>query len=214
MSTGTISAAALQYFESKGIQLILEEAMHDLVLEMPEDPLVFLEEAFRRPTPVHVIIIGPCGSGKTTLAATLAAHYGVTHVAATPAVAGDMVMPADVLGELKRLQKDGRGWVLDGFPQTRADAIQLQTSGISPQHVFELQIPASVALERATASAADPSKHTEEPTAIAKNYEHYEVRRIEITTSYQHCYRGVDATVSAEEVAAEVMKTIDAFQRM
>ncbi|GET87355.1 hypothetical protein, conserved [Leishmania tarentolae] len=211
MSVGSISAESVQYFETKGISSILDEAMHNLMLEMPSDPLAFLEEAFRRPTPVHVMITGPQGSGKTTLAAKLAARYGITHVSATPQAAGDMSMPSDVLSELKHLHKEGKGWVLDGFPQSRVDAIQLQTSGISPQLVFELQVPLSVAMQRATAGVADPSKCQQEASALADKYEHYDVRRIEVTNSYQHCYRVIDATAPAEEVAAEVVKTIDAL---
>ncbi|KAK7199396.1 Holliday junction DNA helicase ruvB-like protein [Novymonas esmeraldas] len=211
MATGSLSDAALRYFESKDIQSILDEAMHGLVREMPTDPLAYLEAAFRRTTPLHVIVTGPRGSGKTTLAATVAAHYGVAHVAAHTTAAGDVAMPAALFEELMSLQKGGKGWVLDGFPQTRADAIQLQTSGVAPQQVFELQVPLAVALQRATASAADPSSGAEEAAAIAKCYELYDVRRIEVITSYQPCYRGIDATVSTDEVKAAVLRAIDAL---
>ncbi|CAJ1006997.1 hypothetical protein Q4I28_002311 [Leishmania naiffi] len=209
MSIGSLSDITLQYLESKGIQSILDEAMHNVVLQMPEDPLAFLEKEFRRPTPVQVILTGPCGSGKTTLAAKLAAHYGIAHVSATVKDVGDVAMPADMLRELKGLQQEGKGWVLDGFPQTRADAIQLQTSGISPQLLFELQVPPGVALVRATAHAGASSKHTEDAAPIVKSYHLYDVRRTEIVTSYKPFYRAIDATVAAEEVAANVMKAID-----
>ncbi|KAG5504136.1 hypothetical protein JIQ42_05968 [Leishmania sp. Namibia] len=211
MSTGSLSVATLQYFESKGIQSILDEAMHNLMLEMPEDPLAFLEEAFRRPTPVHVILTGPRGSGKTTLAGRLGAHYGIVHVAAPTAAATDVAMPADVLRELRGLQKEGKGWVLDGFPQTRADVIQLQTSGISPQLVFELQVPPGVAVRRAITGAADSPGHPEDAAAVAKCHELYDVRRMEVITSYRPCYRGIDATGTADEVAADVVRAIDAL---
>ncbi|KAG5481925.1 hypothetical protein LSCM1_05635 [Leishmania martiniquensis] len=211
MSTGSLSAAALQYFESKGIQFILDEAMHNLVLEMPEDPLAFLENAFRRPTPVRVILTGSCGSGKTTLATKIAAHYGIAHVAAPAAAAQDADVPTGVLMKLGCLQKEGKGWVLDGFPQTRADVIQLQTSGISPQLVFELQVPLEVAVARVTAAATDAPNHLQDATAIAKSNALYNVRRIEIINCYKPCYRGIDATRPADEVAADVVKAIDAL---
>ncbi|KAG5508702.1 hypothetical protein JKF63_05200 [Porcisia hertigi] len=213
MSTGSVSDATLEYFNSKGIQSILEEAMHNLVLEMPEDPLTFLDEVFRRPTPVRVILTGPRGSGKTTLAAKLAAHYGVAHVLASAATVDDVAMPGDVLEELKSLQRKGKGWVLDGLPQTRAEVIQLQTLGVSPQHVFELQVPLGVVLERFTATATGTSSQLESLEAIAKSQKLYNVRRIEIVTSYQRCYHAIDATPPAEQVTADVIRAIDTLQR-
>lgn len=41
-----------------------------------------------------------------------------------------------------------RGWVLDGFPQTRQQSIHMVKRGISPLNIFHLQVPVEEVYKR------------------------------------------------------------------
>ncbi|XP_042322445.1 adenylate kinase 8-like isoform X2 [Sceloporus undulatus] len=51
------------------------------------------------------------------------------------------------------------GWVLDGFPETRKQALQLQSVGIAPRHVVILKAPDMVLVERNLGKLVDPLTH-------------------------------------------------------
>lgn len=204
----------MEYFKAKNIQFILDEAMHNLVQAMPDDPLDFLENAFRTPTPLRVILLGPPGSGKSTLAAKMAERFGVAHIEASPdASNGDLTAAANVIPRITKVHASGQGWVLDGFPETRAGTIQLQTCGVSPQKVFELQAPLEVTMARikGTSSGAEDQKQTSEE-AIMRRYRYYDMRRSEVAAAYRSCFVQIAANGKADEIVEQVAKEIDAMQ--
>ncbi|PVD22287.1 hypothetical protein C0Q70_18096 [Pomacea canaliculata] len=49
-----------------------------------------------------------------------------------------------------------KGWVLEGFPQTRQEALALQELGIYPKHCVVLDAPDTVLIERAAGKRIDP----------------------------------------------------------
>ncbi|XP_053551924.1 adenylate kinase 8, partial [Bombina bombina] len=50
-----------------------------------------------------------------------------------------------------------RGWLLDGFPQTRQQALMLQMTGTAPDHVVVLDAPDVVLIERNMGKRIDPT---------------------------------------------------------
>lgn len=99
--------------------------------------------------PVKLVLIGPPGSGKGTQALRLAERYGVPHIstgdilraavrAGTPLgqqvsavlASGSLVsddLVTDVVRDRLRRQDVARGFVLDGYPRTVAQAATLDT---------------------------------------------------------------------------------------
>nr|XP_030694317.1 adenylate kinase 8 isoform X3 [Globicephala melas] len=49
-----------------------------------------------------------------------------------------------------------RGWILDGIPETREQALLIQTLGVSPRHVIVLSAPDTVLIERNLGKRIDP----------------------------------------------------------
>nr|XP_054376741.1 adenylate kinase 8 isoform X1 [Pongo abelii] len=50
----------------------------------------------------------------------------------------------------------GQGWILDGIPETREQALRIQTLGIAPRHVIMLSAPDMVLIERNLGKRIDP----------------------------------------------------------
>lgn len=135
-------------------------------------------EALRFPAP-KLLVAGPPGSGKGTLGKALAALTGAAHVstgellrdllargdghphAATIAAcmqAGKLV-PAEIMRDLvlERLrQPDCRlfGFILDGYPPSRADLANLTSNGVLPDLVFYLECSDATAAARQVGRAA------------------------------------------------------------
>lgn len=70
-------------------------------------------------------------------------------------------MPHRLLVRLvqERLQEEdcvSRGWILDGIPETREQALLIQTLGITPRHVIVLSAPDTVLIERNLGKRIDP----------------------------------------------------------
>ncbi|KAM4577804.1 adenylate kinase 8 [Fundulus diaphanus] len=136
-----------------------------LVLEQPEDPVSCLVGFLQRSSPQcpRVMLLGPPAVGKRTLANRLSATLEAVHVSAERVLQGQSKQEgsAEVLVQLlqRRLKEKDclhRGWVLEGFPQTRLQVLQLQQAGIIPEHVVMLEAPEEVLLERNRGKLIDP----------------------------------------------------------
>lgn len=125
---------------------------------------------------MNLILLGPPGAGKGTQAKMLCAHYGIPQISTGDILreavrqqspmgvkakscmdAGALVPDEVVVGIVRdRLQQDDcqKGFVLDGFPRTvaQADALKaaLVESGQSLDAVISLEVEAEALIERLT----------------------------------------------------------------
>ena len=127
----------------------------------------------------RLIIIGPAASGKTTLADKVAEkcgcprigtgellHHAITSgselgARAKEALDGGGVVPEEMLVELlvARVQATDcvqRGWVLDGFPRTPAEAEMVLAAGVQCDKLVVLEVEDEVAQARSASRKTDP----------------------------------------------------------
>ncbi|XP_053427729.1 adenylate kinase 8 isoform X3 [Nycticebus coucang] len=137
------------------------------------------EKAPARPVP-KVIILGPPASGKTTIAMWLCKHLNTNllsvenlivkefsflaaearkHYQKTKTVPS-MLLVKLIEGRLAEEDCIRRGWILDGIPETREQALIIQSRGIIPRHVILLSALDTVLMERNLGKRIDP--HTGE----------------------------------------------------
>nr|XP_061836025.1 adenylate kinase 8 isoform X3 [Nerophis lumbriciformis] len=123
----------------------------------------------------RVLLLGPPAAGKHTLAQKLCADLRAVHVTlkcllddqsetseqARQYTLKQQEVPDELLVQLiqERLKQTdcfNQGWVLDGLPQTRLQARNLQQGGVIPKHVVILEAPEDVLMERHQGRLLDP----------------------------------------------------------
>lgn len=126
-----------------------------------------------------IILAGAPASGKGTQCEILTAKYGCVHLstgdmlraavkagtplgksAAVAMDAGALVPDEVVIGMIvERLAADDvadRGWLLDGFPRTGAQAAALDAAGVVPDAVLTLDVGVDTLVRRVTGRRSDP----------------------------------------------------------
>jgi len=124
--------------------------------------------------PPRVVIIGPCGSGRSTQCQMIAKHYGCVHVdiaalvkdlqekkkSAVAEVPAEFVSDeelCDVVGKrLNEIDCARKGWVLDGFPKTGSQAEFLRKAHLFPSRVLCLNIDEDAVVQRMSSRRIDP----------------------------------------------------------
>eukprot|EP00933_Yihiella_yeosuensis_P014789 TRINITY_DN1310_c0_g1_i1.p1 TRINITY_DN1310_c0_g1~~TRINITY_DN1310_c0_g1_i1.p1 ORF type:complete len:498 (-),score=114.28 TRINITY_DN1310_c0_g1_i1:289-1710(-) len=122
----------------------------------------------------RICVVGPCGSGRTTQCRNIAQQYGVVHVDLAdlmrkhqqetgkavedvpPDFYGDEEICALVGKRLKETDCERKGWVLDGFPKTKAQANFLRQAHLWPSRVIELKTSVEVVKDRVSGRRLDP----------------------------------------------------------
>ncbi|XP_021564385.1 adenylate kinase 8-like, partial [Carlito syrichta] len=123
-----------------------------------------------------IVILGPPASGKTTIAMWLCKHLNSNLLSMENLVLRQFssmaaetrkhyqktkTLPSRLLIQLiqERLAEEEcvkRGWILDGIPETREQALMIQTLGITPRHVVVLSASDTVLIERNLGKRIDP----------------------------------------------------------
>merc|ERR1719420_2163888 len=124
--------------------------------------------------PPRVIIIGPCGSGRSTQAQMIAKHYGCVHVdiaalvkdlqekknSAVAEVPAEFVSDeelCEVVGKrLNEIDCVRKGWVLDGFPKTPSQAEFMRKAHLWPSRVCNLTVDEDTVVQRLSSRRIDP----------------------------------------------------------
>uniref|UniRef100_A0A8C7QLI0 Adenylate kinase 8 n=1 Tax=Oncorhynchus mykiss TaxID=8022 RepID=A0A8C7QLI0_ONCMY len=124
-----------------------------------------------------------------------------------------------------------QGWVLEGIPQTREEALSLQEAGVAPNHVVLLEAPDAVLIERSQGKRIDPvtgdvyhvtfiwpedkevvqrlerQKAVSEEQLVAQLMQHHrEVHALRKT--YRNCLKGIDADQPHVDVFDQVLTYI------
>ncbi|XP_041369348.1 adenylate kinase 8-like [Gigantopelta aegis] len=165
------------YAEKNGVFDMYKKLLEQLIINKPEDPIAFLIEQLKRENDdvPQVIILGPPASGKRSIAKlvcakTRAAHLTMENLVAEAEVdvkeqaeqfisrkqaVPDRLWLRIIQSRMKLFDCVKKGWVLEGFPQTRDQAQVLQENGIYPKHCIILEAPDTVFIERAAGKRFD-----------------------------------------------------------
>ncbi|XP_041644058.1 adenylate kinase 8 [Cheilinus undulatus] len=165
------------YADKHNIFHLLQNMVSSLVIDQPEDPISYMINLLQRDSVdiPKIIVLGPPAVGKHTVAKKLSTELGAIHVSiesllkdpsalsaqAHQYTLKEQELSAELVVKLIQQRLDtvdcfNKGWVLEGIPQTRLQALSLQQIGILPEHVVMLEAPDDVLLERSQGKLVDP----------------------------------------------------------
>lgn len=136
-------------------------------------------EMERKPTAPKIIIAGAPAAGKGTQCEVITAQLGVIHLSTGDILRAAVKEGSDLGKKAKEYMDSGqlvpdelitgvvvdrlqqpdcleKGWLLDGFPRTRAQADALSKEGILPDCFILLDVPQEILVERVTGRRTDP----------------------------------------------------------
>ncbi|KAL0978957.1 hypothetical protein UPYG_G00178470 [Umbra pygmaea] len=240
------------YAEKHEIFDLVQTLVTSLMVDKPEDPIQYLMCLLKRVNvEVHrVMLLGPPASGKSTIAQKLCENTKAIHISAINILqefteltkeaqeykAKQQEIPVDLWIKLikQRLSKVDcvrRGWVLDGIPQTREEALSLQEAGVIPDHVVLLEALDTLLIERSHGKRIDPitgdvyhdmfiwpedkevAQRLERPAAtsaeqcVAQLMQHH--RQVHaLRNTYHNCLKSINADQPPEHVFDQVLSFI------
>ncbi|XP_044875440.1 adenylate kinase 8-like [Mauremys mutica] len=173
-----IPPAMALYAEKHGVFQLMQSMVEALLIHQPEDPISFMIDHLKQDSDhvPRVFVLGPPAAGKTTIAMWLCKHLNASYLSQQKLLSNKTLVLAKEAQSYQQRQEQipdelwvgllqdrlldvdcvREGWVLDGFPQTREQALLLQTSGIVPRHVVALYAPDTVLVERNLGKRLDP----------------------------------------------------------
>nr|XP_046202542.1 adenylate kinase 8 isoform X2 [Oncorhynchus gorbuscha] len=217
------------YAEKHEIFDLVQTLVTNLMVDKPEDPIQYLIVLLKRGSVEvpRVMLLGPPASGKRTVARKLCEHTQVIHITDSNILKED----TDLTKKALQYKAKQQGWVLEGIPQTREEALSLQEAGVAPNHVVLLEAPDAVLIERSQGKRIDPvtgdvyhvtfiwpedkevvqrlehQKAVSEEQLVAQLMQHHrEVHALRKT--YRNCLKGIDADQPHVDVFDQVLKYI------
>ncbi|XP_062237603.1 adenylate kinase 8 isoform X3 [Platichthys flesus] len=152
------------YADKHGVFHLLQSLVSSVLTEQPDDPVSYLISVLQRSSFIipRIMVLGPPAVGKHTVASKLSAELRAVHV--TPEsllkdqseLSTQLPVEQRVHQRLREVDCFNRGWVLEGIPQTRLQALTLQQAGVVPEHVVILEASDDVLLERREGKLVDP----------------------------------------------------------
>ncbi|XP_048586819.1 adenylate kinase 8-like [Nematostella vectensis] len=236
------------YAEKHGIFQIYERLLSRLIVEQPTDPLTCMIDILQQEESVPQIVIhGPPGSGKRSMAVMISKHLdcvclNVNNIIsesesklaskANEYISAKQEVPTHIWVNLiaERIKKTDcltKGWLLEGFPQTREQALALQVEGIIPSHFILLDCPDTVLIERVMGKRVDPETGDVYHTTFDPPSDPEVVRRLvpdpkcteaamvgRLMEYHRHidgilaCYENIYKTVNADQPKADVFSQV------
>ncbi|XP_019856689.1 PREDICTED: adenylate kinase 8-like [Amphimedon queenslandica] len=160
------------YAEKHHIFDLFQHMLQELLLHRPNDPISFLQDLLRRPTDVPgIVIYGPPASGQNTLSKLIARKLRLVHIKPTILLEENENGGSDkqeliedalpdklaslIYERLQRADSKAKGWIMEGYPRTREQALALQGRGILVKHFVLLEGPDPVLIERYAGKRVD-----------------------------------------------------------
>jgi adenylate kinase len=186
--------AASDYLERHRVYEMFHHLLKNLVIQRPNDPISFLISQLEEPEEkLRIVVVAPPNpalSSYTQLITHITERFGVARIT-VPILVEDEILrqsplgdkakayldrgqpvPDDILIPLisARLSKSdcaAKGWVLEGFPSTAAQARQLQAAGGFANKCVVLDVPATTLKLRLADDDADAATPTARAAAAA-----------------------------------------------
>jgi adenylate kinase len=174
-----------------------------------------------------VVLFGPPGSGKGTLAKKLSDEYGMRHISTGDLIrksddeeikkivaSGSFLSDSQILKILKKSIKDEdleTGIIFDGFPRTVSQAPKLDSllgkMGVGLNYAIFLDVPEEIAKGRIEKrSKEEDRKDDSDPKVIEKRFKEYNEKTLPLVEVYEKSKRlfRVNGTKGTDEVLEKV----------
>ncbi|XP_060894145.1 adenylate kinase 8 [Labrus mixtus] len=241
------------YADKHKVFHLLQSMLSSLVIDQPKDPISYLINLLQRSSTdiPRIIVLGPPAVGKHTVAKNLSAELRAVRVTiesllqdpselsaqARRYTLREQELPCELVVRMIQQRLDNvdcfkRGWVLEGIPQTRLQALSLQQVGIIPEHVVMLEAPDDVLVERRQGKLVDPitgdvyhktfiwpvedtvAKRLEEGQSRSERQRLAELQRYRcevtgLTSAYQHVLK----IINSDQPHTDVYQQVLAFVR-
>lgn len=153
-----------EYFEEKRLYELFKTLFKDLLIHRPDEPLDYLMEKLKNPKPaMRLFVVGPPGSNRKEIALSLSDAFAFPSINVGDLLTKevnkkseigkeiaeckkmykyirDEVIIEIVRAELEQYEKEGKSWIVEGFPRTAAQVVACQKMGIIPTRVILLNI--------------------------------------------------------------------------
>ncbi|XP_069379284.1 adenylate kinase 8 isoform X4 [Paralichthys olivaceus] len=152
------------YADKHGVFHLLQSMVSSVLTYQPDDPVSHLISVLQRSSIniPRIMVLGPPAVGKHTVATKLSAELRAVHVTIESLLKDQSELSTQLPVEqrvhqrLSEVDCFNKGWVLEGLPQTRLQALTLQQAGVIPEHVVILDASDDVLLERREGKLVDP----------------------------------------------------------
>ncbi|KAK6091986.1 hypothetical protein MT418_007520 [Batrachochytrium dendrobatidis] len=168
------------YVDKHGLFDLFHNIITKITIEKPVEPFQFIIDRLQKPFPTSILVIGPPSCGQKTIIESLVRTYDAVHVHAGSLIRNAIekkttigiqaqayldrghLVPDDIIISLvlSRLQNESdvieRGYVLEGYPRTREQAVAMLRKGLIPDHTIVFDIPDEMVINRVTGLRHDP----------------------------------------------------------
>jgi len=248
------------YAEEHGLFELFKKLMCEIIVDKPDDPLSYAIEWLERDgdQAPKFAILGAPGSGKTSVSRYISEQVRVVLVDEKELLSDHF--NTSVLKVLEIRNQDGhvsndlwvqlicdrvgkpdclrRGYILEGFPQNREQAIDLQARGILLDHVAILEAPSVVLMERRPGKRVDPTNgnvyhtafdwpddqnvqdrlieddHLSDPDMFLHSIKEYQCNIDGVKQAYENFYKVVNADQPKSDVISQVQSFLNEQDRV
>jgi len=234
--------AADDYLDQHNVYELFSSLMRRLVIAKPKDPLSFLLSALEQPAQqLRVLVVTPPHATSSAVLSRAVRELGLLSVRLSTLVAEESALGSPLGVQAKayldrgeavpdqiavpllaaRLSKAdamGKGWVLAGYPTTRAQALALQAGGVLPTHLLYFTTPATAAAAGAsagttTAAAAAAAATAQSDPAAATAAANYVRHGAQVQEVFAHVAHFFDLSKSAEDLFQQLANVLNASPR-
>lgn len=190
----------------------------------------------------NIVLFGPPGAGKGTQAQKLVEKYGFNHISTGEVIRDEIrrgtdlgkqavsftergelapdILVINMITDYMQAHKDNAGNIFDGFPRTRAQAVEfdaiLAGHGLQVDVMLSLDVPDPVLTERILLRGIDSGRADDTDIRIISNRIRVYKEQTAVVGDYyagQDKYISVNGTGSIEEVFGRLCEAIDRIKK-
>jgi len=181
---------------------------------------------------MRVVLLGAPGSGKGTQGERLATRLGVPHIASGDLLRAQVQARTELGRQVAGCLDSGRlvpdelvfdlvlpvvlaaakagGYVLDGFPRSVAQAVEVEDQAAGPERVIFLAVPEQLLVQRLLERAAESGRSDDTPAVITDRLRVFDSETRQLVEYYRACgaLREVAADLPVDEVTKGILAVL------